>query len=394
MVRLFDSSNIEISHTTTYTDLSTDNTKVQLKDEDKMAVKLVIKASDSIYSGDDIRDIFQIDFVHTSMRKINESIGEDGLTKMAFSKWTEYDFKGHNFEEKDLTNQYEYWFNFTNASIAGNLFNDNIYDLISISFRIWKEDKWTKDFKAKDTLMVHVFMHDQYVDLNDIDTPVKQIYHQVIYEDIVRSPSQYSSSYNIERNRLSLEKNWWDFIIGPNQRNFNTIELEKFQDNYSSVSYFQSFNIHFSLGRNTHIYRIKTPSILEAFWLIGGLLIIWELFWGIIPLFTWSLFLKNNLKKQLEKANLEIEKLNSSIQKLKNLSKEFHQRNLPIEESKERIELFGRVGDNQPPYKCQKIENSQSDSNNVIDDKNKPIPSGRKTNRDEKETEILKAQGM
>ena len=71
---MFKRTDVQWNHNTYYTNLWTDDTKVALKDSDRIAIRIRIDCIDTIYEGDDIRDILNITFTHQTQYVENDII--------------------------------------------------------------------------------------------------------------------------------------------------------------------------------------------------------------------------------------------------------------------------------------------------------------------------------
>ena len=59
-------SEVQWNHNNIYTNLWDDNTKVTIEESDQIAFKISIRVNRHLYTGDDIRDIVDINFLHLS----------------------------------------------------------------------------------------------------------------------------------------------------------------------------------------------------------------------------------------------------------------------------------------------------------------------------------------
>ena len=117
--KVFFVSDMKLSYYKAYTDLSVDNNKVKLVDQDQLAFKISIFADEKLYSGDDIRDVFDISFLHTTKNQEN-GFPVYSSKQLNFDKWSKNDFKDHHVEYTRIQkNHFEYWFNLTNTTMVG-----------------------------------------------------------------------------------------------------------------------------------------------------------------------------------------------------------------------------------------------------------------------------------
>ena len=95
LIKVFKGSEKYLSYHKSYTDLSIDDTRVNLGDENQLALKIVISGTGILYSGDDIREALNITFLQ-STRFSENGHSKYNNTKLRFDKWSEFDFKNHH----------------------------------------------------------------------------------------------------------------------------------------------------------------------------------------------------------------------------------------------------------------------------------------------------------
>ena len=304
-----------------FTDLSIGETKVNFINEDQLAFKIVIRASNDIYSGDDIRDIFNITFLESS-RYIEKGYPKYNYTDLSFDKWSEFDFKDESqIEIPSLLNKFEYWFNITNGTVAGDLTNPNILKSLHIDVKFWKGDNCTDPtLYGPTSLSIEVISQQKYVDLNDIENPSKSYYREESFVDFTKAHISHTDTFKAERNTIKLEDTWWEFLFGSTTINFKTLSFEQsFEERPNIMN--GSYSIVIGLSSQSNLYQRKMISFMEIFGLIGGLIIWSQLFCSTIPSFVLGSILNNKFKKELAWAQSELKKVEDSILKIKNISK-------------------------------------------------------------------------
>ena len=85
-IKLFKRTDVQWNHNTFYTNLWSDNTKFNLTEKDQIALKLRIKYSPGLYSGDDILDAINISFYHSSQFYNERDVKDFKLTELKFEK--------------------------------------------------------------------------------------------------------------------------------------------------------------------------------------------------------------------------------------------------------------------------------------------------------------------
>ena len=120
------------------------------------------------------------------------------------------------------------------------------------------------------TLNVYVTTQRLYLDLDDIDNPLKPLYEEQIFHDLIRNTGYNHYSYLIERNELNLEDDWWNVVSNPSNIKFNTLKYQGLKDSedYSARSIVR---ISMSLSPQTNKYGRKVLNFLEVTGTVGGI---------------------------------------------------------------------------------------------------------------------------
>ena len=272
-----------------------------MEERDRMAVKAVIQCSDGVYEGHDIREVINITFVHTSVTYDYRGFEVYNHTNLLFDKCSEYDFKDDVSYNKinKYYNSYEYCFNYTNSTVGGNNKNLNIFEFIQIRISTWNGNNWI-DFSnnAYHDISVSLKTQQYYVDLNDLDNVLKPIYKDVNHISLATKSQFYHTEYLIERNEIKLEDNWWDIIFGSSTLTFNSLKFgrDRFTDEIITDKLDRGISFEVYLGDQTNQFRRKVSNLLEVAGVIGGILKLWDLFFGSFIGFLYTYMFKNEYK--------------------------------------------------------------------------------------------------
>ena len=180
----------------------------------------------------------------------------------------------------------------------------------------YRDEGWfylSEDIDITSTIITQTL----YVDLNDIETPLKYLYESVGYVMFNSSETYGRYRFNVERNELELEDNWWEFLSQPSKILMNSIKYLNFQQydkDYSKITY----KLDISLGNITNQFGRKVLNFLEVTGVIGGIFELLDIIIGAIISFIYSQMLKKELQKDLVIAQSEIVKLQDSIKKILN----------------------------------------------------------------------------
>ena len=226
-------------------------------------------------------------------------------------------------QEKYLFNsqKFEYWFNLTNASVAGDHYNPKLQESLSIVISRWEENQCIElSPSALQRLTVQVFTEQKYADLNDSEESLKLIYKEESFGKFTILSSSHHH-YKLERNTIKLEDTWWQILFGAKETNFYTLNMDHISENQHSGYNDERFSLTISLSRYSNLYQRKTATLLEIMSLIGGLIIVSQLLFGTALPFVWVFAFRNHFKNELKNAYSELEKLNDSIMTWTNSSK-------------------------------------------------------------------------
>ena len=203
-----------------------------------------------------------------------------------------------------------------------NFNNPDIYESLSISVSTWKEHNCiSPSLYFLNPISIIFYSQQKYIDLNDKDQPLKLLYKT---ESSFTSDSLFESvknTFKIVKNQIELEDTWWEFLFGSTTKYLNNIKYEESKITSEERIADSHFSFIMSLSRESNHYSRKSSNFLETLGFIGGLVFVSQLLFGTLLPFIWGFAIKNNFKKELEKASSEIEKLNDSITKLTKSSK-------------------------------------------------------------------------
>ena len=156
-----------------------------------------------------------------------------------------------------------------------------------------------------------------YVDLNDLETPIKYLYTEVGYFDFTIASNLQTFQFEVERNEIELEDNWWDFLSQPSQIQMNSLSYKESQfTEFDGIKSRLLWRIN--LGKVTNQFGRKVLNFLEVTGVIGGIFELLDILVGAFISFIYSYMLKRELQKDLVVAQSEIVKLQESLKKIQN----------------------------------------------------------------------------
>ena len=134
-----------------------------------------------------------------------------------------------------------------------------------------------------------------YVDLDDLENPLKPLYQEPIHHNLIKDFGYYYHSFNVERNELELDDDWWDVLSSPSKVRFNSLKYIGFQkDEISNRRSILSCAI--VLGEQTNQFGRKVLNFLEVTGIVGGIFEIWDIVFGSFIGFAYSYMFKRELK--------------------------------------------------------------------------------------------------
>ena len=294
-IKMLQRTEVQWNQNVYYKNLWNDTTLVPLTDSDKLALKVSIVSSDIVYSGDDIRDVLNISFYHTS-RSYQNGYPKIKTENLKFDFWSEYDFIDYK-EQRLENNTYDYCFNLTNTQIGGDAYNRDAYEEITVNIDTWKDGNWLNlPLNHAYQLEVYGTIQTLYADLNDLDQILKYKYSVIFNHNLKLIYGKYADKVLVERNEVELEDNWWDIISNPSEFEFNSLSLDSHQESEDGSQIRAQVFVYFSLGDQIHQYRRKVLNFLEVSGILGGIFEIWDLVLGALIGLIYSYLFKRELK--------------------------------------------------------------------------------------------------
>ena len=144
-----------------------------------------------------------------------------------------------------------------------------------------------------------------YVDLNDIQNPIKPFYFT--QDGFTVSQGKFDRlSLKVSSNQVSLEDSLLSNLLPPDYQRFNSISKtdaisQNFAGDLLTPNY--SFRIEISLDNREFQYTRNILDFLEVSGTIGGIFEVLEVFIGAISGYLTSYFFRKELKHDLEKTN-------------------------------------------------------------------------------------------
>ena len=135
----------------------------------------------------------------------------------------------------------------------------------------------------------------KYVDLNDLDQPIKTLYTNDIYYSFGNDPQSKNFHYSIEKNEVSLDDHIWNSILEPPKIKFNSLRLAK-TTSIQASDFNQEVQVFFNLGDRINQYGRRVLNMFEVTGLIGGIYEVLDIVIGTLIGFIYSYAFKVELK--------------------------------------------------------------------------------------------------
>ncbi|CAI2359692.1 unnamed protein product [Moneuplotes crassus] len=199
--------------------------------------------------------------------------------------------------------------NYTNFQYSGNELNSRSHYLSITRItpcRYNCVDLSTKEWNAMSKKSrLNFYMKNKYVDLNDIDNPIK--YRTTNYNFYNTSEGGFTMYFKLVKNEVILEDSYWPtwrIWTEPNPIVFYTLELH-----HGSAFHEKQFKIVIETGDEVRQYRRKFLSFLEVTGTIGGIFELIEIIFGFAIGIYSSYMFKRDLTKYLDQASHEVEQI-------------------------------------------------------------------------------------
>ncbi|CAI2363312.1 unnamed protein product [Moneuplotes crassus] len=173
----------------------------------------------------------------------------------------------------------------------------------------------------RSSVMIHLM--NRYVDLNDIDNPIKKFYDDEMFLEFKQNKNVVVE-LKLRQHEVILEDGLFPTLSDPDPIYFNSIEDYSYsEEDVEDHGYFWG-GIHVRIRRDSQIdqHRRRVLNFLEVTGILGGLFEVFEIGFGIIiGLYSSHMFKKslyNDIRKYEEKFEAMencISKLESKIQK-------------------------------------------------------------------------------
>mmetsp|Transcript_18122 Transcript_18122/g.16033 ORF Transcript_18122/g.16033 Transcript_18122/m.16033 type:complete len:252 (-) Transcript_18122:425-1180(-) len=152
-------------------------------------------------------------------------------------------------------------------------------------------------------------IRNKYVDLNDIDNPIKDHYLSYPVQNV---SGGIGLSLKLVRNEVILEDSFWPSLFEPKTIKFNSIEIAS-----EAVTKDNVFGYELTLSDEIHQYRRQVLSFLEVTGIIGGIFELFEILFGFIVGIYSSQVFKNDISKKFNQTDKEVYQLRKSLNRIK-----------------------------------------------------------------------------
>ena len=167
-----------------------------------------------------------------------------------------------------------------------------------------------------DSFKAYIITQQLYVDLNDLENPLKPLYTNELFYDFALLNEIKYMHLEIERQQIELEDNWWDILSQSSIINRNSIRYAG-SSSEKSNSNSNKLILTIGLGEKINQFGRKVLNFLEVTGVIGGIFELLDILIGAIISFVYAYMFRKELKKDLAIAQTEIHKLQESIKKIK-----------------------------------------------------------------------------
>jgi len=178
-------------------------------------------------------------------------------------------------------------------------------------------------------------LEDKYVDLNDIDNPIKTTHKSYLFGNRGKTEliglNKYV--YRVKRNEVELQDSWWDFLTNPEPQKFANLDTDYRYEHFDE--YQTEFRFSFFLSDETSQFGRKLLNFLEVTGIVGGLFEVLDIFMGIVIGYVYNLSLKREIKSDLLKSEKRIQELEENMKEMLKDKDSKRQDNLNNNESSE-----------------------------------------------------------
>ncbi|CAI2362183.1 unnamed protein product [Moneuplotes crassus] len=171
-------------------------------------------------------------------------------------------------------------------------------------------------------LRVELFATSKYVDLNDIDSPIKEYVDRLDTTDLHPKVKMYPH-INIEKHELILEDSWWLTVSEPDPIKFNKVcekeKIEKFQTFYMDTDTVarSAYWVQIQVSPDIFQYRRKIFTFLELTGILGGIFEIFEVSFALLLGLFYNYFSKKSLLKEIHKSMKQLESTRRELDEIK-----------------------------------------------------------------------------
>ena len=313
-IRMFKRNDISWNQNVVFDDHGTSNKSIIITEKDNIEIYVVhqYKLLASQKKIEDMTRYYQI-----VLKTFN---AEKGEIKVKETKWKDPEYLNTLVgPAKDgIVDKYSpvpaknyrkgYWFNLDGISFEGDVSHYGRYSGATIELEYWRThpSTWMPASTIHNTLrysLISTRIKSNYVDLNDIQNPIKPYYFTPNGFRI--SQSKGDSIYlKVASNQVTLEDSLLSNLLPPDYRSFNSLSMsnsvsQNFLEDLPDNSY--TFIIKIDIDNREFQYNRKILDFLEVSGAIGGIFEILEVFIGAISGYLTSYFFRRELKDNLEK---------------------------------------------------------------------------------------------
>ncbi|CAI2387583.1 unnamed protein product [Moneuplotes crassus] len=361
-IRMIKKSEMQWNQNTTRVSLRSDTTLVNVTEADMISVRVIFTSLMPEHDAYDLNRIFNISFVNIEQTYAENFEAEINEASLSYARCTKYDFPESrlhpSLEKYTATGQIKQMcFNLTGTSIAGNSNSRDLYKYVRLHLRLKSE--FIKIMK-ENIFSLQFEIQSRYVDLNDLDNPIKSIYwdYTLGTTDDLGNWGAHRYKFDILRNEVELQDTWWDFLSNPTTKEFKSVDTDSY--NYERVGEHLAtfYTIDFSLGEKTNQYGRRVLNFLEVTGVVGGLFEILDIFVGIIIGYLYTYSLKREITKDLVKADNKIQDLQKSIDEI--LKKD------QVGQEQNNVEVLQRINRDECKESSKKIEDCKEEINSLV----------------------------
>ena len=234
-IRMFQRDDISWNQNVVFEDLGTSNKSITITENDNIEIYIIHQYWTNL-NEQKVKDMSRYYGIFLKL-----FIPKKGVIKMNQTKWQDQNYLDSLVgSAKDgiisSVNQIPakvyrkgYWFNLEGLSFAGDITNTELFSGAAIGLSYW----YTHPSTCHSPSAIHEFMKyslitttikSNYVDLNDIQNPIKPYYFTQRGFEISREKTD-SITLKVASNQVTLEDSLLSNLLSSDKRNFNSISM-------------------------------------------------------------------------------------------------------------------------------------------------------------------------